>query len=95
MQKVTETQHNGIPKFDFMTAQQAPTRDCLVGQVLEENEEGPMAMSYEMSVGWVADKLGPNSGHWKRRAQAGPINDFKVKLGPIQKKEKDLPRYKS
>nr|POE81555.1 hypothetical protein CFP56_18703 [Quercus suber] len=86
MQKVTGTQHNGIPKFEFKSALQAPTRDCQVGLALKENEEGPVAMSYEMDVGWIADKLGPNSGHWKRRARANSSNDNKEELGPIQRK---------
>ena len=34
-------------------------------------KEGPMAMTYEIEMGWVAETLGPTSGHWKRRACVG------------------------
>lgn len=83
---MTETQHNIFPKFEFKQAQETPISDYQVGLVLGENGEGPMAMSYELDVGWVANKLGPNSGHWKRRAQAGPDVGNKEELGPIQRK---------
>ena len=45
-----------------------------------------MAMNYEVDVGWVADKLGPTSGHWKRRARASPGIENNEVLGPIKKK---------
>lgn len=45
-----------------------------------------MAMSYEPNGGWVANTLGPTSGHWKRRAQARPNDGMKEELGPIQRK---------
>ena len=86
MQKVTETKQIGILKFDFKSALQSLSRDGPAGLVLEVNEDGPVAMTYEVDVGWVADKLGPNSGHWKRRARASPGNDSIEELGPIQKK---------
>ena len=45
-----------------------------------------MTMTYEEDMGWVADKLGPTSGHWKRRARANlGIENNKV-LGPSKKK---------
>ena len=31
----------------------------------KNNAEGPMAMNYEMNVGWIAESLSPTSGHWK------------------------------
>jgi len=51
MQKVTGTQHNGIPKFEFKLALQALTHNYQAGLVLEENEEGPVAMAYEVDMG--------------------------------------------
>lgn len=30
---------------------------------------GPMAMSFDPLVGWVAEKLGPTTKHWKRLAR--------------------------
>lgn len=86
MQKVTETKQIKIPKFDFKSTLQPSSRDGPTGLALEVNEDGPVAMTYEVDVGWVVDKLGPNSGHWKRRARASPGNDNKEELGPIHKK---------
>ena len=43
------TQHNVIPKFEFLQAQ--TTRDCHMGPSLRINEEGLMAMSYEPDMG--------------------------------------------
>ena len=58
---------------------------------LEECKEGPMAMLYDPEVGWVANKLSPTSGHWKRKVRAGPDEEMKEVLGPIQRKrEGDL-----
>ena len=48
--------------------------------------EGPVAMMYEVDVGWVAENLGPNSSHWKRKAQVGPSKEISVETGPIQRK---------
>ena len=62
MQKVIGTQHNGIPKFEFKSTLQAPTHNYQAGLVLEENEEGPVAMTYKVDVGWVTNNLGLNSG---------------------------------
>lgn len=45
-----------------------------------------MAMTYEMEVGWVADKLGSNSGHWKRKAQAGRGNKNREETDPFLRK---------
>ena len=45
-----------------------------------------MAITYEEEVGWVADKLGPTSGHWKRRARANPSLENNKSLGPNKKK---------
>ena len=49
-----------------------------------------MAMSYDPEVGWVANKLGSTSGHWKRRARAGPDEEMKDELGPIQRKREGV-----
>ena len=83
MQKEIGTQHNVIPKFEFKSVLQALTSDCQVGLALGENTEGPVAMMYEVDVGWVVENLGSNSGHWKRRARAGPSKDIIVETGPI------------
>ena len=82
------TQPNAIPKFEFLQAQETLNHDYQMGLDLGlgENKEGPMAMSYKPNVGWVANTLGPTSGHWKRRVRAGPNDEMKDELGPIQRK---------
>ena len=45
-----------------------------------------MAMTYEMEMGWVADTLGPTSGHWKRRARAGQAKGKEKAVSPVKKK---------
>ena len=40
-------------------------RGVPVGSNTTSKVEGPMAMTYEMEMGWVAETLGPTSGHWK------------------------------
>ena len=62
-----------------------------LGLGVDESKEGPMAMQYDLEVGWVANKLGPMSGHWKRKARVGPDEEMKEVMGPLQKKrEGDL-----
>lgn len=41
-------------------------------EIIKSNTEklGPMVMLYNKEVGWVAEKLGPKSGHWKRLGMA-------------------------
>lgn len=86
MQGATGTQHREIPKFVLISAPKAPTYDCQEGLDSVESGEGPMAMSYEMEVGWVADKLGPKSGHWKRKAWAGLDKENKEEICPYPRK---------
>ena len=38
---------------------------------LTKEEEGPIAMTYDMDLGWVAKALGPTSEHWKRKTREG------------------------
>ena len=62
-----------------------------LGLGLKECKEGPMAMQFDPEVGWVANKLGPTSGHWKRKARVGPDEEMREVIGPLQKKrEGDL-----
>ena len=86
MQKVTETRQIEISTFDFKSARQCSPCDGPTGLDLEFTEDGLVAMNYEVDVGWVADKLGPTSGHWKRRARASPGIENNEVLGPIKKK---------
>ena len=52
----------------------------------KNNVEGPMAMNYEMNVGWIAESLSPTSGHWKRRARAGQTKGKEKVDSSVEKK---------
>lgn len=41
-------------------------------------------------MGWVAERMGPKSGHWKRRARAGIEKGKRVETSPIQRKRAGL-----
>lgn len=34
-----------------------------------DNETGPIAVIFDKEEGWIGEKLGPRSGHWKRLAR--------------------------
>ena len=86
MYKVTETRQVEIPTFDFKSARQCSTCDGPTGLEVAFTEDGPVAMTYEEEVGWVAENLGPTSGHWKMRARANPGLENNKILGPSKKK---------
>ena len=50
------------------------------------DELGPMAMSFEENVGWVAEKMGPKSKHWKRLAREIKSDALKKSKSPIKQK---------
>ena len=86
VQKETGVSVQSIQKFEFKSAQKEQTSDCQVGLDLGEISEGPVVMMYDVEVGWVEEKLGPNSSHWKRRARAGLNKESLAETGPIQRK---------
>ena len=49
-------------------------------------ELGPMAMSYDENVGWVAEKIGPKYKHWKRLAREIKLDTPKKSKSPIKQK---------
>ena len=49
-------------------------------------ELGPMAMSYDENVGWVAEKIGPKSKHWKRLAREIKPDALKKSKSPAKQK---------
>ena len=58
--------------FDIHVAPKIDDSREVVGLANVDKDKGPMAMSYDVSLGWVAEPLGPQSGHWKclaRRAR--------------------------
>ena len=67
----------------------------LAPKVLSEGKEegpnpelGPLAMSYDPKEGWVSEKLGPNSKHWKRLAREVKANGSCTKESPGSQKRK-------
>ena len=66
---VMETNQVEIPKFTFEAVQKENAVGNQMGLDLTNEREGPIAMMYDMELGWVAEALGPTSGHWKRKAR--------------------------
>ena len=60
-----ETRGKEVPPFKFELGLTDRTVGVSVGSNTTSNVEGPMAMTYEIEMGWVAETLGPTSGHWK------------------------------
>ena len=57
-----------------------------MGLDLTNEGEGPIAMTYDMGLGWVVEALGPTSWHWKRKAREGQTKGKAKDLSPVQKK---------
>lgn len=57
------------PNLNFLLAPNEVQSNNVEGPINKEVEMGPMALSYDLNEGWVASKLGPSSGHWKRLAR--------------------------
>ena len=55
--------------FDFRVAPKVDGSREVVGLASVDKDKGPMAMSYDVSLGYVAEPLGPQSGHWKHLAR--------------------------
>ena len=55
--------------FEFCVAPKVEGSRDVVGQVSVDKENGPMAISFDVNLGWVAETLGPQSGHWKCMAK--------------------------
>ena len=78
-----ETKHEAEIPFEFRVAPNDKGRDVEVGPVSVDKESGPMAMSFDAQLGWVAKELGPKSGHWKRMAKMVHV------ASPTKEKEKE------
>ena len=70
--------------FKFRVAPITGGNEDVVGQEGMELKSGPMAMRMDSEMGWVAEELGPKSGHWKRLARAAHVASPK-KEGPKDK----------
>ena len=83
-----ETNQVEAPKFTFEAVQKENAVGSQMGWDLTNEREGPIAMTYDMELGWVAEALGPTSGHWKRKACEGQTKDKERELSPMQEKKK-------
>ena len=67
-QGAMETYQTETPMFKFESASKGYEEGGHVGLDLTKDREGPIAMTYDMELGWVTEALGPTSVHWKRKA---------------------------
>ena len=81
-----ETIQAEAPKFNFEAVQKEKEVGSNLGLDLTKGEECLIAMTYDMELGWIAEALGPTSGHWKRKAREGQPKGKAKDLSPIQKK---------
>ena len=63
-QGAMETYQTETPMFKFESASKGYEEGGHVGLDLTKDREGPIAMTYDMELGWVTEALGPTSGHW-------------------------------
>ena len=89
-QGVMETFQGDVPKFKFEVVRKEKELGNDSGLELYKEEEGPIAMTYDMDQGWVAEVLGPTSGHWKRKTREGQPNGKAKELSPVKKKRNAL-----
>ena len=82
----TESGEKECPAFKFELGPTDRIGGVLVGSDPISKKEGPMAMTYEMDSGWVAETLGPTSGHWKRRARVGQAKGKEKMESSVQMK---------
>ena len=82
----TESGGKECPSFKFEFGPRDRIERVPVGSDTTSKVEGTMAMTYEMEMGWVAETLGPTSGHWKRRARTGQAKGKEKIESPIKKK---------
>ena len=83
---VTETSPGDVAKFQFEAVRNAEGPVVKMGLKEDKGVEGPFAMSYDMDHGWVAETLGPASGHWKRKLREGQPSRKPKELSPVKKK---------
>ena len=85
-QGAMETYQTRISSFKFEIVQKVQNEGGQVGLELIKDVEGPMAMTYDMELGWVMEVLGPTSGHWKRKAREGQTKGKDKVLSLVRKK---------
>ena len=106
MQWVKGTEPKAEKPFEVRVAPKVEGSRDVVGQVSVDKENGPMAMSFDVNLGWVAETLGPQSDHWKCMARkvhdTSPTKETKeeIRLGkrpgmsPLQELEPNITTQK-
>lgn len=62
------------PLFKYKLAPNESSKQACLEEGMSGPEMGPMAMSFDQNLGWVAEKRGPISKHWKRLARKNKSN---------------------
>ena len=57
---------NVEPTFEYTFAPNTSPMPSGMEEGIARCMLGPMAMTYDQTVGWVTEKMGPNRKHWKR-----------------------------
>ena len=81
-----ETSQGDVPKFKFEAVRNVEELGNVLGLKVDKEKEGPIAMTYDMDQGWVAEVLGPASGHWKRKIREGQPSGKAKEPSPVKKK---------
>nr|POF03670.1 hypothetical protein CFP56_34427 [Quercus suber] len=63
------------PHFNFLLASNVNDSKREESPVQNKEAKGPMAMCFNEELGWVAETLGPKSGHWKRLVRMAQIKE--------------------
>lgn len=80
--------------FEFRVAPNVNGSGVEVGPVSVDKEISPMAMSFDVDLGWVVEEIGPKSGHWKRmarKAHAASLTEETMKDKTLGKRPSPIP----
>ena len=94
----TTTSQEENPRFTFKMKQNSVEVGPKDGAKKLEDVTGPIAMIFDTEEGWIGEKLGPQSGHWKRlvrKAQtqmerASPEKIKRESLVPLQELDANI-----
>lgn len=68
--------HQGKSLLFVFKTEQSHTGNGPKGTLSSKEEVlGPMALTFSKEVGWIAEKLGPKSEHWKHMAREAHVKD--------------------
>ena len=94
MQWEKETRQVQEPNFEFMLAPNPGLNNKEGSPNKLDSGRGPMAMSFDLKLGWTAEKLGPKSGHWKQLARGMKVVPTHNEISPINQIREGLTMLK-